>query len=650
MPILPKLKILTAILLPFLFITIAFADTTPPVTSHTISPSTPDGNNGWYVNPVQFTLSATDLESGVSEIRYRIDGRPWQNNTFNNLLNLAPNPSFETAGATSTGAAYWDATVLDGKATYSRDTAQYYPGFPSSAAKIVASSGPWHAINNKNEFAVATPFENMSASVWVKSQNSTGPVYFNMYSVNQDGTGPLTYSLIGSSGSITGTNDWTKLSLNFVVSNANAIGVYMDVGLGSNGTIWIDAVSITSSLTGAQTIFSVATDSTDHTVEYYAIDNAGNTESYSCPTNNCVKFKLDQTPPGNWINSGAFRSVGGGSNADHELFVFTDVSDLISGLSTNTNRYLYSVETESGFGRYQDLIACNTPWQQNTWVNLLDSPGSDGVNTYSLLTPKTDFCNSNWKICKVVRFYAEDVAGNSTTKDFCLNGPWIRFRGEGMVRTNQNIDMLAEPEEDNTDALIELGGTTVDFFTSAKNWLIRQSTKPRSSNYTNLLSLVSTPTPLGTDLVAANGVYINEGDYEITNQKTPNSYNSAEFDQVVFINGNLRISTPIEVDELSTALFVVSGNVEIDKQVNTVGIAILTDGDFYTAYDINPDEATQTLNLNGIYKANKFHFQRTLQGTGNNKDPSENFIFEPKYIIQQRELFGRNRVSWRSIQ
>ena len=53
-------------------------DTTPPATTHSLVPATPDGDNGWYVHDVEVTLDATDDMSGVKEIRYRIGGGSWK--------------------------------------------------------------------------------------------------------------------------------------------------------------------------------------------------------------------------------------------------------------------------------------------------------------------------------------------------------------------------------------------------------------------------------------------------------------------------------------------------------------------------------------------------------------------------------------------
>jgi hypothetical protein len=52
-------------------------DTTPPITTHSLDPPTPDGDNGWYVSDVTVTLTATDDMSGVNMTYYRIDGGVW---------------------------------------------------------------------------------------------------------------------------------------------------------------------------------------------------------------------------------------------------------------------------------------------------------------------------------------------------------------------------------------------------------------------------------------------------------------------------------------------------------------------------------------------------------------------------------------------
>jgi len=49
-------------------------DITPPVTTCTLNPPEPNGENGWYVSDVEVTLNATDDMSGVNRTEYRING------------------------------------------------------------------------------------------------------------------------------------------------------------------------------------------------------------------------------------------------------------------------------------------------------------------------------------------------------------------------------------------------------------------------------------------------------------------------------------------------------------------------------------------------------------------------------------------------
>ncbi len=53
-------------------------DTTPPVTTISIYPPEPDGENGWYVGDITVILNATDDDSGVNVTLVSINGGPWQ--------------------------------------------------------------------------------------------------------------------------------------------------------------------------------------------------------------------------------------------------------------------------------------------------------------------------------------------------------------------------------------------------------------------------------------------------------------------------------------------------------------------------------------------------------------------------------------------
>jgi hypothetical protein len=617
------------------------ADVTAPTTTATLDPTAPDGNNGWYVSPVTIELSATDLESGVASINYSLNGNPWQTVNFESTLNLAPNPSFENPdGSSNINTEGWEALNPDTGATYLRDNTEYLAGYADTSINVVSTDVGWHYISNIGTYAVTAPLNNMAASVWVKTNSVTQTAYFKVYAMLDD----FSTTQLATSNTVTGTTDWTQLTSNFIVTPANAIGVYLEIGLEGTGTIWMDSVSLTDSLTSTTTDIVIGGDG-EHTLEYYSIDRAGNNEAHGCPATNCISLKIDQTPPGNWHDSGAFRGLFG---AEHEVYVYTNVSDTTSGLSVFTDKYQYTIDHETGYGRYQYITLCNSGWLENEWALLISPPFTPGVQDAFLLTPKTDFCNSNWKICKVVRFHAEDMAGNVAEKDFCINGPWIRFEGEGIVRSNYTIDMIAEPDGDNTDGLIETWINVINFFTSSKSWEVIGTPAPETSTYTQMWeSMADTPT-LQTELNTTSGVYLMQGDFEMRNNTIPNTYDNDTFSQIWFIDGDLTITADVDMDNSSAALFVVSGDVNIEKNVDYLGIAVISDGVLDNASDVEEGQSTGTLEWHGFYSANKFVLKRTLQGTNNAHTPSDEIFFEPKYLVKLRDFFIGSQNRWLS--
>lgn len=622
------------------------AGTTPPVTVLEKDPTEPNGNNSWYTKPVKITITGTDLESGVKEINYRVDDGTWIKEDFSNSVNLAPNPSFETPSTNPPlDTQDWKISSSTPGDIFSRDTLVYMSEFANTSIRINSVEDGWHSIDHYDMFAAASSFNTMSAYVWIKTSNVSNNAYFNVYSISQDGLGQKTTNFIKSSPVITGTNDWTKLSTNFTPTADNVIGVYLEIGLSGTGTIWADAVNISKSNIPT-TSFYVSTDGY-HTVDYYGVDKSGNIE-----TTKSESFKIDQTPPSNWGNSGAVRELSNDPGSEHRVYVWVEVTDDTSGISSVSDKFQYTTNHQgvTSYGYFSDLLACNSTWMEHQWLSPITIQPLFG-NTVKLLTPKIDFCDSVWKICKWTKFYAEDNAGNSIEKDICLNGPWIRIRGEGIVRANQNIDMVAEApiDEDNTDGLIEIGGNSINFFNSSKSWYNANITPPKDYDYQKIFDMVSQPkTQISTtgDLVSSSGPFVIEGDYEITSQKIPNNYDTETFNQVVFVRGNLKISDDIAVSPASTALFVVQGNVDIDKKVENVKIGIIADGNIHTAYNLSEGETCKTLNMSGLFIANKITFVRTLLGNSNEKDPAEDITYEPKYVLKMSDYIGNNTVKW----
>ena len=56
---------------------------------------------------------------------------------------------------------------------------------------------------------------------------------------------------------------------------------------------------------------------------------------------------------------------------------------------------------------------------------------------------------------------------------------------------------------------------------------------------------------------------------------------------------------------------------------------------------------TNALELKGVFVSNKWTFQRALQGANKSDFPSEDFIFEPKYLVQLKDYFeSQDQIIW----
>jgi len=617
------------------------ADITAPSTTYTVSPSSPDGKNGWYITPVTYTLSATDLESGVKEINYQIDSSPWQKVSFSDTLNLVPNPSFETPDVGSPiYTKYWIKTSPGNSATYTRDTTTYAPGFDTVSIRIDTNAASnWHTISHLNNFAVtSSPYNNMNSSVWIKTDTADA-AYYKIFAVTQDQFGQKFYTEILKSAALTGTNDWTKLSNSFTLNVDSAIGVYMEVGVEGKGTAWVDAAVINDSIQSTTTDVSIGTDGI-HTLKFYGVDRSENIENTQT-----VNFKIDQTPPGNWHDS--FSQ----DKKSWRYQIYTTVDDNVSGISPLSNKYQYHTKFNPGFGHYSQIDTCKDPWYSNDWTALENPPFSPGDNSVILGTPITGFCDEDTKVCKTVRFYAEDMAGNSTDKDYCIDPLWVRVSGSGIVGAVAGISLISEPPSSspNTDGMIEIGNNNLSYFSGVNNWVIKEASLNMNYGYSTFSNLAKSSSPLGSKLPNTSGIYrvSGSGGLTISASTIPNNYDSGSFNAIVFVPGTLTIDTNIVINTKSTLLFIVGGDAKINKSVENVQAGIFADGNIQTAYDLATSGVSKTLYLKGVYSANKIELQRPYQGAGS-KDPppSEDFTYEPKYVMNLADYLGEKVIKW----
>lgn len=126
---------------------------------------------------------------------------------------------------------------------------------------------------------------------------------------------------------------------------------------------------------------------------------------------------------------------------------------------------------------------------------------------------------------------------------------------------------------------------------------------------------------------------------------------------VVFVDKDLTITGNIQIDQSNSGVvFIVGGNVNINKDVDRIDAVIVTSGKFCDTWDSaclpsdDPSSNTQ-LTINGSVialdssKPPIFH-----RSNGDNTNPGEIINYQPKYLVIFRGLLGRDEVYWTEIQ
>lgn len=131
---------------------------------------------------------------------------------------------------------------------------------------------------------------------------------------------------------------------------------------------------------------------------------------------------------------------------------------------------------------------------------------------------------------------------------------------------------------------------------------------------------------------------------------------------VVFVDGNLNINQDITGNNTSGLVFVVKGNVNIDRNVNQIDAVIISESTIYTAgancikstvlYKNNNSTLIEALEINGsLISLNPnqdagIKFCRVLSGSN---DPAEVINHEVKYLVLLRNLLSDTWQKWSEL-
>jgi hypothetical protein len=272
-------------------------DTTKPVTTATLTPLTPDGQQGWYVSTVTVTLTATDALSGVQTTWYKIDAGGWTIYTtpFNtgDGIHTVQYYSYDYAG-----------NVEDAKSvSFKVDTVA--PITTLALQGLIGQQG-WYVTNvtvtlNAND---ATSGVNYTQ---YKLNNGSWTVYSGPFTLTTNGDYTLYYYSVDLAGKIETTQ---QISFRIQHDFMPPMTSYEFNGVMGDNNWFVSPVIVT--LTAVDDSAGVATtkyqldagtwntyteafpvtNDAEHTLLYYSIDNVGNTE-----TTKGTILKIDQTLP-----------------------------------------------------------------------------------------------------------------------------------------------------------------------------------------------------------------------------------------------------------------------------------------------------------------------------------------------------------------
>jgi len=585
------------------------SDSLPPVSYLELFPTFPSGDNGWYHESVNALVSSSDSDSGVSSVSYRLNNGGYTVVSFQSPINLQFNSSFEEALGSS-----WS---FVGTGALEISPQDFIDGLKS--AKITGNGGV-SCLSGVGSYIPIKPSESYSVSTFIKGANISGVGgFFRVYLINSGSS-----TLLGSSSFNNGSFNWKKIGGNFYISeNSQATGMYVDLCLNGTGDSYFDLVYITKSAL-SQVEIPVYKNG-ENALNYFATDTLGNIE-----ISRLAKIKIDTRSPSNWGDFSATRS----GNAHTYSFSVSNM-DLESGLKSGSGKYQYSLDNGATFGAYSNINSCRGSFLTDKWLSLSSNNFLDGTKSkVTFSTDSIDFCNSNWNLCKIIRFEVEDVSGRTSTNDICLNGSRFKTTGSNIYAFG-NISQ-SSPSSFCSSYFVS-GKEKIENCSSDKMmYLFYYENSFNLGTFTQLLASFPDIT-VSKIIPEKDGLWLIDGNYSISSNTIPAKVKNGLYKPVIFVDGTLTINSDISIANGGGIIFIVSGGVEIDKKVETLNGIFYSFDDIDTSY--NGSSAKDPLTIRGSLYGKNVSLTRQISKVVNS-DPSEAINFDPSYLINFRQYFG----------
>jgi large repetitive protein len=295
-------------------------DHTPPVPDASLSPASPDGDNGWYVSPVTITANSSDVTSGISSQGVSLDRTNWKPS-----ITLATDGTYTVQVQAQDKAGNTASTTKPIKLDITPPTASFQAPLADGSNGWYISPMTISAVGADATSGVASQMVSLDGSTWVSSltlsddgnytvqgrvTDNAGNVTDISRPIHIDHTPPVvgTPVLTGT----TGLAGWYTSSIGVSVSATDATSGVASTEYSVDGNAW---QTTTPTLSDGQ-----------HTVQIKVTDNAGNVSTTS------ASAKVDVTPP-----VSAFTSPAEGStvqvSGNHVYHLTGATSDPTSGVS-----------------------------------------------------------------------------------------------------------------------------------------------------------------------------------------------------------------------------------------------------------------------------------------------------------------------------
>jgi Chitobiase/beta-hexosaminidase C-terminal domain len=424
-------------------------DTVKPSTSIVISPASPDGTNGWRVSATSFTLSGSDATSGVASTLYEIDGGTTQ--TYTGSAVSIPQGSHtvsywsvDTAGNTESATTSAAIKVDLDKPSTTLTTAPASPDGSnnwfqrSSVTFTLAATDATSGVANSYYAIDGGGQQTYSGTVTISTQGDHTVTYWSVDAagnteaaatthIKLDNVKPVT-TIATSPASPDGTNSWfQRSSVTFTLGAS-------DASSGTASTLYTVDGGAQQTYSGTVTVSGQG----DHTVTYWSVDNADNTE-----TANTTHIKLDNVAPATTIATTPAAPDGTNNWFKRASVTFTlAATDATSGVA---NRF-YTVDG-GGQQTYSGTVTISTQGDHTLTYWSVDNAGNtETANTTHIKLDNVGPANS--------------LALTNTTGGSFVGGSTVYYRGAAVGSFSIQNTVSDATSGAASSTFPALGGTT----------------------------------------------------------------------------------------------------------------------------------------------------------------------------------------------